>query len=264
MSWLLNASQKQQVTATIWRTAYEKAPGFGIGSLNHGYAPVSAEVAADPSVGADGHQVELYRQAMETVPRHLLRPDGLTVEISCGLGKGLDYVRRAYGLTRVLGIEPATPGAAHAAATYGLPVARAVATAWPVRRATARLVLSIGASTAYFNTTFMNEATLCTADNGVLVLADHRHEPLAAARSLHEAAFEQHGFAVEDFRDITANVVDACVADTPRRESILSHVPWPVRGMARNFLATEGSDRLKDFREGRRCYFIIVGRRRPR
>ncbi|MEO7085462.1 MAG: hypothetical protein ABI442_21805 [Gemmatimonadaceae bacterium] len=57
---------------------------------------------------------------------------------------------------------------------------------------------------------------------------------------------------------MTANVIQSCVADTPRREALLSRVPFFVRPSMRPMLGIEGSSRFECFRSGKTTYFIAV------
>jgi hypothetical protein len=79
------------------------------------------------------------------------------------------------------------------------------------------------------------------------------------ARELKEA-----GFAFE-LREITANVVEACRADGPRRrEVIASRAPLPARLFLRkqlaNYAAIEGSDKFSHFETGQRRYHLTAAR----
>ncbi|MEO6878505.1 MAG: hypothetical protein ABI205_08495, partial [Gemmatimonadaceae bacterium] len=92
--------------------------------------------------------------------------------------------------------------------------------------------------------------------NGTFVLIDSRDLTPAEAKRYLETHLSRVGMRLKSFRDITQNVVDSCVADTPRRERLLKRVPFFVRPSLRPMLGVEGSSRYECFRSRKTTYFI--------
>jgi hypothetical protein len=94
--------------------------------------------------------------------------------------------------------------------------------------------------------------------DGVLLYCDTRR-PDRIARTAE--AMREAGLAGE-IRDITANVLEACRLDTPRRQALIRRrIPWIYRLVLRrvvaNYAAVAGSERFDDFRDGRRKYIMV-------
>ena len=70
--------------------------------------------------------------------------------------------------------------------------------------------------------------------------------------------FGRAGLRLETFRDITTNVIDSCVADTPRREALLGRLPFFLRPPLRPMLGVEGSSRYECFHSRKTTYFIAT------
>jgi hypothetical protein len=98
---------------------------------------------------------------------------------------------------------------------------------------------------------------------GVLLYCDTRRPERIARteQALREAQLDG------ELRDITANVIEACRLDTPRRQALIRRrIPWLYRLVLRkavaNYAATAGSERFDDFREGRRKYIMTCAVKR--
>ncbi|MGE0854428.1 MAG: hypothetical protein AB7O44_33350, partial [Hyphomicrobiaceae bacterium] len=72
----------------------------------------------------------------------------------------------------------------------------------------------------------------------------------------------RHGLYLIEFLDVTRNVVEACELDAPRRESLLTKVPWPVRDLIRPWIGLKNSNNFQQLRDRRATYFILVAERR--
>jgi SAM-dependent methyltransferase len=108
---------------------------------------------------------------------------------------------------------------------------------------------------------FFAEVRRVLKPDGVFLYADTEKARNAGrmARELREA-----GFSFE-LRDITANVVEACRADSPRRRQLIrNRAPLPARLLLRkqlgNYAAVEGSDKYRHFATGERRYHLTAAR----
>ena len=95
--------------------------------------------------------------------------------------------------------------------------------------------------------------------DGVLLYADTVKQ---GRRDLMEQDLTGAGFRAE-FRDITANVAEACRLDTPRRREVIRrHAPLAgkllLKRQLENYAAVEGSRKFAAFAEGRRTYLMTA------
>jgi SAM-dependent methyltransferase len=68
------------------------------------------------------------------------------------------------------------------------------------------------------------------------------------------------GFEVVEFRDITANVIDAIKADLPRRYLHVDRTPWPFRNYAREASVLPGTNTFELYTGGRYKTYICICR----
>jgi len=92
---------------------------------------------------------------------------------------------------------------------------------------------------------------------GVLLYCDTRRPDRIARTEQAMRAAQLDG----ELRDITANVLEACRLDTPRRQALIRRrIPWLYRLVLKkvlaNYAAVAGSERFEDFRLGRRKYIM--------
>ncbi|MGH7617271.1 MAG: class I SAM-dependent methyltransferase [Gemmatimonadaceae bacterium] len=230
--------------------AFRVASRWGVSTFNYGYAPATLTGQMN-----EPYQIEMYMQAAAAAGLDALR--GATVlEISCGLGGGLGHLTRTFGIGTAIAIDRATPAVRSAAKRFGLLGAKADALALPVATASCDVVLNVEASHVYWGAEFLGEVRRVLKPNGRFVLVDSRDLSPADSRVYLSEHLEQSGLRLVDFRDATTNVIDSCVADTPRREALLSKLPFFLRPPLRPMLGVEGSSRYECFRGRKTTYFI--------
>jgi SAM-dependent methyltransferase len=120
------------------------------------------------------------------------------------------------------------------------------------------VILNIEASHVYFGDRFLGEVRRALKPGGSLALIDSRDLQPDAARAYLRDHLATNALRLDSFRDITSNVVDSCVADSPRREAMLRHLPFFLRPPLRPMLGVEGSSRFECFRSRKTTYFIAT------
>ncbi|HEY4218658.1 MAG TPA: class I SAM-dependent methyltransferase [Gemmatimonadaceae bacterium] len=233
---------------------FRVASGWGVSCFNYGYSPVSSEVASDTSIG-EPFQIEMYRQASQAVGQEKFA-NANVLEISCGLGGGLSYLSRTLGVGTPVALDRAGGGVRSAHKRFALPTVKADAMSLPVATASVDIVINVEASHVYFEPAFLNEVARVLKPSGTFVLIDSRDLTPAEAQAYLDQHLNRAGLHRTSFRDITQNVVDSCVADTPRRERLLKRLPFFVRPSLRPMLGVEGSSRYECFRSRKTTYFI--------
>jgi SAM-dependent methyltransferase len=234
--------------------AFRVAASWGVSCFNYGYAPLSPQVTGS-SAYREPHQLEMYRQAAQAVGTDLFR--GATVlEISCGLGGGLSFLSSTLGVGTPIALDRALPGARSAHARFQLPAVKADAISLPLADASVDIVLNVEASHVYFGDPFLREVHRVLKPGGSFALVDSRDLTPAAAEAYLREHLRPNGLDVKSFRDVTSNVVDSCVADSPRREALLRRMPFFLRPPLRPMLGVEGSSRYECFRSRKTTYFI--------
>jgi hypothetical protein len=119
-------------------------------------------------------------------------------------------------------------------------------------------VFNVEASHVYFGDIFLGEVRRVLRRGGTFVLIDSRDLTPAALEAYLTEHLGRNGLRLSSFRDVTTNVVDSCVADSPRREALLKPVPFFLRPSLRPMLGIEGSSRYECFRSRKTTYFIAT------
>lgn len=234
--------------------AFRVASSWGVSTFNYGYAPLSSDVAADPNC-VEPFQLEMYRQAAHAVGSERFRGANV-LEISCGMGGGLAYLTRTLGVGTPVALDRAQPGVRSARKRFQLPAIKADALSVPLATGSIDVVLNVEASHVYFGDGFLGEVRRVLKPGGILALIDSRDLTPAGARDYMVGHLAASRLRLLDFRDITTNVIDSCVADSPRREALLRRVPFFLRPSLRPMLGVEGSSRYECFRSRKTTYFI--------
>jgi SAM-dependent methyltransferase len=234
--------------------AFRVASSWGVSCFNYGYAPLSADVSADAAC-TEPHQLEMYRQAAVAVGAERFR-DATVLEISCGMGGGLAYLARTLGVRTAVALDRAQPGVRSAHNRFRLPAVKADALSLPFSDGSVDVVLNVEASHVYFGEPFLSEVRRVLKPGGHLALVDSRDLTPGGAEAYMRDNLAPHRLRLTSFRDVTTNVVDSCVADSPRREALLQRVPFFLRPPLRPMLGVEGSSRYECFRSRKTTYFI--------
>jgi SAM-dependent methyltransferase len=234
--------------------AFRAASSWGVSTFNYGYAPLSAEIASTET-RVEPYQLEMYRQAAQAVGFNVLR-GAVVLEVSCGLGGGLGYLARTFGIGTPIALDRAQPGVRSAKRRFALHGVKADALSIPLASSSVDVVLNVEASHVYWGTPFLAEIRRVLKPDGRLVLIDSRDLTPSDAQAYLREHYAASGLRLTSFRDITTNVIDSCVADTPRREALLRRVPFFLRPSLRPMLGVEGSSRYDCFYTRKTTYFI--------
>ena len=249
---------------TLWNRFYALDWG-DTATNNYGFAPADE---GDPA--PDRFQRQMYREAYR-----LLRAEGVELphgarllEVSCGRGGGLLAFLEAAGPSafEATGLDVAASAIrfcqkAHAG-REGLDFVEGSALDLPFPDASIDVVLNIEASNCYTDRPrFFAEVRRVLRHGGVFLYADTEKAGNTGrmGRDLREARFD---FSL---REITANVVDACRQDSPRRRDLIrAGAPLPARLLLRNelgnYAAIEGSKKFGRLVSGERRYYMTAAR----
>lgn len=230
---------------------------------NYGFAPACGE-------GAQRFQEQMYRELLARLrSKQPITPGMSLLEVSCGRGGGLAaFLAEAPGVFDAVGLDIASSAVEYCRRRYAgsgsLRFVQGSALSLPFHDSTFDVVLNVEASNDYGDRAgFFREVARVLKPGGVFLYADSlRSTRVKAARRDLLAA----GLAAE-FEDITANVLEACRLDTPRRRRVLrDHLPIAGRLMfrrqLRNYAGLEGSRKFCAFADGRRTYLMSAGVKR--
>ena len=228
---------------------------------NYGFAP------------ADGthpqrFQHQMYRELLKLlVQKRPLSGEMRLLEVSCGRGGGLNaLLDAANGTIRATGLDVAASAIAFCRRTYDRPELDFVegsALDLPFADGSFDIVLNVEASNDYGDRPrFFREVARVLKPDGIFLYTDSfRTAQVAQMRSdLKDAGFEA------EFKDVTANVIEACRADTPRRKAVIRrHAPLAARLMLgkslANYTGMEGSTKFNAFVNGARTYLMTAAER---
>lgn len=226
---------------------------------NYGFAPAEGD-------HPQRFQHQMYRQMLAMlIERRALTPGLKLLEVSCGRGGGLAaFLAAAPDVFDATGLDVAASAVAFCRREYGEDDRRRFvegsALDLPFTAAGFDVVLNVEASNDYGDRPrFFREVARVLKPDGVFLYADSCK---AGSRDAVERDLAEAGFAAE-FTDITANVVAACRADSPRRGTMIrAHAPLLARlALGRqlaNYAAIEGSDKFAKFVDGRRTYLMTA------
>lgn len=226
---------------------------------NYGFAPAEGD-------HPQRFQHELYRQMLARLAEvRPIVPGMRLLEVSCGRGGGLEaLLAKAPAMFDATGLDVAASAIAFCRRQYGehdrLRFVEGSALDLPFADASFDVVLNVEASNDYGDRPrFFREVARVLAPDGVFLYADTCR---AGRREQLERELEQAGFKAE-LADITANVVEACRADTPRRRAVIERQApllgrLALRRQLENYAAVEGSKKFNAFAEGRRTYLMTA------
>jgi SAM-dependent methyltransferase len=266
--WALRLAVKiQRGDLTARQRLWEWFYSFDWGDVtvnNFGFAPAERE-------GPEKYQHQMYAELAKPLAarkERLERPIDL-LEVSCGRGGGLARLVRDWpGPVRAVGLDLAGNAIAACRRSFGaetgLSFVQGSALALPFPDESFDVVLNVEASNDYGDRArFFREVHRVLRPAGMFLYADTRPAGQFAAT---EALLRDSGFDPE-MRDITASVVEACRADTPRRlDHIRRQLPWPYRlafgQTLRCYAAVEGTPTYELFRTRQRLYLMAAASKR--
>jgi SAM-dependent methyltransferase len=227
---------------------------------NYGFAPAEGD-------HPQRFQHQMYRELLRLLrARRPLDAGTRLLEVSCGRGGGLDafLAGAAPALVDATGLDVAASAIAFCRATYGendrLHFVEGSALDLPFPDASFDVVLNVEASNDYGDRPrFFAEVHRVLRPGGVFLYTDSFRTAQAEQMQEELAAA---GFDAE-FTDITSNVAEACRLDSPRRRAVIRRqAPLIGRVMfgrqLENYAGVEGSNKYRQFAEGRRAYLMTA------
>ena len=247
---------------TLWNRFYALDWG-DTATNNYGFAPADADDRTP-----DRFQRQLYREmwkALQDSGKEFAAGAKL-LEVSCGRGGGLVSFLDAAGPGRfeATGLDVAATAVSYCQRQWtrrdGVSFVEGSAMALPFPDTSIDVLLNVEASNDYPDRQlFFAEVRRVLKPDGLFLYADTEKAKNAGrmARELSEAGFRF------ELRDITANVVEACRTDSPRRRAVIAErAPLPARLLLRkqlgNYAAVEGSDKFRHFESGQRRYHLTA------
>jgi len=229
---------------------------------NYGFAPAEGD-------HPQRFQHQMYRELLRLLSeKRPLRPQGKPIkllEVSCGRGGGLNaFVSAAPGVFDATGLDVAASAIAFCRSTYGegarVHFVEGSALHLPFPDARLDVVLNVEASNDYGDRPrFFAEVARVLKPDGVFLYTDSFR--VAQAQDMKDE-LAAAGFTAQ-FTDVTANVAEACRLDSPRRRELIRQKA-PLIGrllfkrQLNNYAAVEGSNKYRQFAEGRRAYLMTA------
>ena len=242
----------------IYDCAYGLPQWREISTFNYGYAPYDDSVAAGwPN---EPHQIQLYAE----VAKALRAAGGQTassrlLEVCCGRGGGLAHLHATLSPMATIGIDRSLAAIRHGRnGNAAIAHLQGDALQLPLSEASIDFAVNVEALADVPKLPFLAEIHRVLTANGIFAVADTMpHGPQACHLALIGLG-QKTGLRVVYFRDITANVCEACCNDDQRRSQLVNRLPRYLRPIAREWVALPGSTRLGEFNRKERCYFIAV------
>jgi len=246
----------------LHRYIYDRAYGLPqwpeVSTFNYGYAPLDASVAE--LWPAEPYQIQLYAEVAKAVQAVGGRaaPAGL-LEVCCGRGGGLAYLHGTLSPEVTIGIDRSLAAIRHGRnGNAEIVHLQGHALQLPLPGESVDLAVNVEALVDVPRLPFLAEICRVLSENGIFAVADTLpHNPETCHRGLIGLG-QKTGLRVVYFRDITANVGDACRNDGPRRRQLVDRLPRYLRPIAREWVSLPGSTRFGQFERKERCYFIAV------
>ena len=254
---LRSARDDHRLRPALWNRFYAHDWG-GASANNYGFAPAEGD---DPQ----RFQHQMYRELLAKLGSRRPLAAGLKLlEVSCGRGGGLAaFLAKSPGIFDATGLDVASSAIAFCRAKYGeregLRFIEGSALNLPFDAESFDVVLNVEASNDYGDRPrFFNEVARVLKPDGMFLYADTCR---SGRRETLEKDMAAAGFASE-FADITANVIDACRADSQRRRALINDAPLLARlalgRQLENYMAVEGSEKFANFASGRRAYVMAA------
>ena len=225
---------------------------------NYGFSPAEGD-------HPQRFQHQMYRELLRLVQaKRSLSPGLALLEVSCGRGGGLKaFLDAAPGRFRATGLDVAASAIEFDRRTYGesedLRFVEGSALDLPFPDASFDVVLNVEASNDYGDRPrFFAEVARVLKPGGIFAYTDSFK---SADVETMKAELANAGLTGE-FRDITANVAEACRLDSPRRRELIDRAPLLTRlalgPQLENYAGVEGSGKYAKFIDGRRAYLMTA------
>jgi SAM-dependent methyltransferase len=242
----------------IYDYAYGLPQWQEISTFNYGYAPCNDSVAEVwPN---EPHQIQLYAEVAKAVQAAARAPGrARLLEVCCGRGGGLAYLHATLSPRATIGIDRSLTALRHRQnGNAAIAHLQGHALQLPFPEASIDLAVNVEALVDLPKLPFLAEICRVLTANGTFAVTDTMpHGPEACHLGLIDLG-RKSGLEVVSFRDITANVCEACRIDDQRRSELVNRLPRYLRPIAREWVSLPGTTRFGQFERKERCYFIAV------
>jgi SAM-dependent methyltransferase len=224
--------------------------------LNYGFAYPegdSGDLALSRSEEKDRHAIQLYHHVTRSAALHGAR----VLEVGCGRGGGAAFLARWHRPAEYVAMDISAPTVALCNRMHrsrGLSFAHGEAEHLPFPADRFDVVINIESARCYGNLdAAFREVHRVLAPGGVFLLAD-MIEATDVARTT--SLLSQAGLVTTHAEDIRANVLLAMQRDSDARRALVdAHVPAVLRPGFYEFSGVTGSNRYRDFEQGRFAYW---------
>jgi ubiquinone/menaquinone biosynthesis C-methylase UbiE len=260
--YIKNAREDQSRRPQLWDRFYSFDWGE-TNTNNYGFAPAEGD-------HPQRFQHQMYRELVRMLKeKRELKPGMKLLEVSCGRGGGLQaFLAAEPGVFDATGLDVASSAIAFCRRTYGendrLRFVEGSAIDLPFPDVSFDVLINVEASNDYPDRPrFFREVARVLKDDGVFVYTDNFRGRRVDEMKQHLA---EAGFEAE-FRDITANVAEACRLDSPRRREVIrSRAPLLARlvygKQLESYAGIEGSNKHDALVDGRRAYLMTAATKR--
>lgn len=258
---------REAVNAWFFRFAYGLSPARRGAFFNTGYAPAPEWTAQYAPFKDEPLQAALCDFVLwEAVQSYLATPPLAILEIGCGQGGGLLVAAKRYPAAKITGVDlDANAARLSQKRLAGLPNARALKAngqALPFADGSFDFVYSIGTA-SYVGVAFLSEAARALRPGGLISFQVGYASP-SFARQAEIVRRNCWAAGLEPLAviDIIEPVVQAIVADAPRKAAQLARVPWPFRRYAANAAGLPGTPSHASYVNGERVSYVVVAQKR--
>ncbi|WP_417772609.1 class I SAM-dependent methyltransferase [Stappia sp.] len=257
---------RDRLQEAIYFILYKLSPARRLNFFNSGYAPAAPAILAEPQFAREALQATLYQVVIDEMTRDLDGSRAAMLDIGCGLGGGMRVARMLHPQSRITGVDVDRAAARVCRDRFrGDPAISVVSgdgRRLPLDDAAFDFVFSVGAASYIRMEDFLPEATRVLRPGGLLTLSvGYTRQDFEGQKSYVSELAEGAGLAPLRFRDITAHVFAAIAEDAPRRAALISRVPPPFRGYARDWADMPGTQRFKEYEDGERLDYAAVFRK---
>jgi len=249
----------RKAVSLYYEIVYALAAPKHVNTMNYGFAPVTENLRQFHPSKDQALQYELYWQTFSQLDDSLNSSE-ILCEVGCGRGGGLAFLQKLTEAT-VVGLERSRSARRYAHKYFRLDVRSATAPILPLEDESIDVFLSVEAAHLYHNDRFVSELNRCLKVGGFVLLADchlgsnqHVHDRLS---SLYSA----NGFAIDEWRDIRPNVLQALGYDEPRKQALMAILPGFLREEAGLYMGMVNSPRFNEMKRDLRAYFIFRARK---